>query len=42
LRAQLDKWMQTTGDPRANPQKDKDYWDRVPYFGAAGEGRRSL
>ena len=40
LRAQLDKWMQTTGDARANPQTDNDYWDRVPYFGAAGEGRR--
>lgn len=38
LRASLDKWMQTTGDPRANPQTDTDAFDRYPYFGGRGEG----
>lgn len=38
LRAALDKWMQTTSDPRANPATDTDAFDRYPYFGARGEG----
>lgn len=38
LRAALDKWMQTTGDPRAHPATDTDAFDRYPYFGARGEG----
>jgi hypothetical protein len=32
LRAELDRWMNETADPRAvNP--DDDRWDRYPYFG---------
>ncbi|MFN7930276.1 MAG: sulfatase [Blastocatellia bacterium] len=38
LRAALDKWMQTTADPRANQATDSDAFDRYPYFGARGEG----
>jgi hypothetical protein len=32
LRAQLDRWMRETGDPRA--AGDDDRWDRFPYYGA--------
>jgi len=31
LRAELDKWMRETGDPRA--LHDDDHWDKFPYFG---------
>jgi arylsulfatase A-like enzyme len=31
LRAQLDRWMRETGDPRATV--DDDRWDRFPYYG---------
>ena len=32
LRAELDRWMRETGDPRATV--DDDRWDRFPYYGA--------
>jgi arylsulfatase A-like enzyme len=32
LRKELDQWMRTTGDPRA--QGDDDRWDKYPYFGS--------
>jgi arylsulfatase A-like enzyme len=32
LRAELDRWLRETGDPRAT--KDDDRWDRFPYYGA--------
>jgi hypothetical protein len=31
LRADLDRWMLDTGDPRAT--QDDDRWDRFPYYG---------
>jgi arylsulfatase A-like enzyme len=31
LRAELDRWMKDTGDPRA--AGDDDRWDRFPYYG---------
>jgi len=31
LRAELEQWMQRTGDPRASGNDDR--WDRYPYFG---------
>lgn len=31
LRAELDKWMRETKDPRA--LQDDDHWDKFPYFG---------
>jgi arylsulfatase A-like enzyme len=31
LRAELDRWMRETGDPRAT--LDDDRWDRFPYYG---------
>lgn len=31
LRAELDRWMRDTGDPRATV--DDDRWDRFPYYG---------
>lgn len=31
LRADLDRWMRETGDPRATA--DDDRWDRFPYYG---------
>ncbi len=31
LRAELERWMRDTGDPRATG--DDDRWDRYPYFG---------
>jgi arylsulfatase A-like enzyme len=31
LRAELDRWMRETGDPRAGA--DDDRWDRFPYYG---------
>ena len=31
LRAQLDRWLRETGDPRATV--DDDRWDRFPYYG---------
>lgn len=34
LRAALDNWMRTTGDPRAT--SDDDRWDHYPYFGNPG------
>jgi arylsulfatase A-like enzyme len=34
LRAALDQWMRTTGDPRA--ARDDDRWDRYPYHGKPG------
>ena len=34
LRAQLDRWMKDTADPRAI--KDDDHWDKIPYFGGTG------
>jgi len=33
LRADLDKWMKDTADPRAT--NDDDHWDKYPYFGGA-------
>ena len=38
LRAALDRWMETTEDPRANPQSDSDVFDRYSYSGGKGEG----
>jgi len=35
LRRELDRWMRTTGDPRATV--DDDRWDRFPYYGQAGK-----
>ena len=32
LKAELDRWMRETGDPRATV--DDDRWDRFPYYGA--------
>jgi N-sulfoglucosamine sulfohydrolase len=32
LRAELDRWMRETADPRATA--DDDRWDRFPYYGA--------
>nr|MBA2355528.1 hypothetical protein [Acidobacteriota bacterium] len=32
LRAELDRWMRDTGDPRATA--DDDRWDGYPYYGA--------
>jgi arylsulfatase A-like enzyme len=32
LRADLDRWMKETGDPRAESPQD-DRWDRFPYYG---------
>jgi uncharacterized sulfatase len=32
LRAELDRWMRDTGDPRA--AGDDDRWDRFPYYGS--------
>ncbi len=37
LRAQLERWMQQSADPRAS--KDDDHWDDYPYFGGAAESR---
>jgi len=38
MRAELDRWMKATADPRAlNPNDDR--WDRYPYFGKAGPMR---
>ncbi len=31
LRAELDKWMKDTGDPRVDAKDDR--WDKFPYFG---------
>ena len=33
LRAELDRWMKDTGDPRALGEDDR--WDRYPYVGLA-------
>lgn len=33
LRANLDRWMRQTHDPRADPKYDK--WDEYPYYGKA-------
>ena len=38
LRVRLDQWMQETADPRAI--KDDNHWDRYPYYGVAGQGRK--
>jgi N-sulfoglucosamine sulfohydrolase len=38
LQARLGQWMQETADPRAI--KDDDHWDRYPYYGVAGQGRK--
>ena len=41
LRADLDRWMAETGDPRAQDKDER--WDRYPYVGAGGRkapGRR--
>lgn len=35
LRAELDRWMKETADPRATV--DDDRWDKYPYFGAKGK-----
>ena len=35
LRADLDRWMRDTGDPRAAGADDR--WDRYPYYGASRE-----
>ena len=32
VRAELDRWMKETGDPRAT--SDDDPWDKYPYFGS--------
>ena len=32
LRAELERWMKETADPRAT--SDDDRWDQYPYFGA--------
>ncbi len=39
LRAELDKWLRETGDPRA--LHDDDRWDRFPYFGAEPKSAKS-
>jgi 5'(3')-deoxyribonucleotidase len=33
LRAQLDRWMRESADPRAT--RDDDHWDAYPYFDGA-------
>ncbi|HZB25851.1 MAG TPA: sulfatase [Vicinamibacterales bacterium] len=38
LRAELDRWMRDTADPRA--QQDDDRWDRYPYFGTPAKGEK--
>ncbi len=35
LRAELDRWMRESSDPRATV--DDDRWDRFPYYGAPGK-----
>jgi len=40
LRAQLDRWMRETADPRA--LKDDDHWDRYPYFGGRADGKKNI
>ena len=35
LRAQLDRWLRDTNDPRAT--EDDDRWDRYPYYGQPGK-----
>jgi arylsulfatase A-like enzyme len=37
LRAELDRWMRDTEDPRATV--DDDRWDKFPYYGAAAKSR---
>ncbi len=37
LRAQLDRWMQDSADPRAS--RDDDHWDAYPYFGGAAPAK---
>ena len=37
LRAELDRWMKETGDPRAD--SDDDRWDRYPYLGGRTQPR---
>ncbi len=34
LRAELDRWMRETNDPRAGPGGGDDRWDRFKYYGA--------
>jgi arylsulfatase A-like enzyme len=38
LRADLDRWMKDTADPRA--VKDDDHWDAYPYFGGVGQAAK--
>jgi arylsulfatase A-like enzyme len=33
LRADLDRWMKETGDPRSGPGGGDDIWDRYKYYG---------
>ncbi len=37
LRAELDRWMRGTGDPRA--AGDDDRWDRYPYYGRSQKAK---
>jgi hypothetical protein len=37
LRADLDRWMRETKDPRSG--QDDDRWDRVPYYGQPAKGQ---
>jgi N-sulfoglucosamine sulfohydrolase len=39
LAQQLSTWMQNTADPRAT-KPDDNRWDKFPYFGKAGPGRK--
>lgn len=38
LRADLDRWMAETADPRATPEGGDDRFDRYPYFGDRNPG----
>jgi len=38
LRAELDKWMLATGDPRA--KGETDFWDRIPYKGRVARPKK--
>ena len=40
LRAELDRWLRTTGDPRAT--EDDDRWDKYPYYGAPAKERPAV
>jgi arylsulfatase A-like enzyme len=38
LRERLDRWMKETADPRA--VNNDDHWDKYPYYGGTGSGKK--